>query len=289
MTRSDRAIRATTTAAVATVAGIAAIVSYRHMRGVALTHGEDGLTAAVLPLSVDGLIVAASMSLLVDSRAGRRPGAFPWFLLLLGSAASLWANVIHAAPTTAARLIAAWPPLALALTYHLLMSQIRKGRNGSESAHRDSAGSLFGSEPAQGGSRGSHEPAHSTKGGSLPFTEPAHEPVSRLSGSLTKLSEPSQTTRPVDNGVAGRVLDTREPAHRDHGGSDGSYEPVHEPVVRPSEPRSESGEPLSTEERRRLVAQLHSEGKSARAIADVLGVPRATVNRDVGRLNGAAK
>jgi len=121
----DGWIRFATVAAVLTVAGIAAVVSYRHMRGVALDHGEDPIAAAIIPISVDGLIVAASMALLADSRAGRRRTWLPYLLLALGSAASLAANVMHAQPDLAARVIAAWPSAALIGSYELLMGQIR--------------------------------------------------------------------------------------------------------------------------------------------------------------------
>lgn len=50
------------------VAGVAAFVSYRHMNHLARAHGEGPVAAALLPLSVDGLIVVASMVLL-DLRA----------------------------------------------------------------------------------------------------------------------------------------------------------------------------------------------------------------------------
>lgn len=49
--------------ATATIAGIAAWVSYWHMAGVAARYGETGASAYLLPLSVDGLIVVASISL----------------------------------------------------------------------------------------------------------------------------------------------------------------------------------------------------------------------------------
>jgi hypothetical protein len=49
--------------ATATIAGIAAWVSYWHMAGVAARYGETGLSAYLLPVSVDGLIVVASISL----------------------------------------------------------------------------------------------------------------------------------------------------------------------------------------------------------------------------------
>jgi len=49
--------------ATTTIAGIAAWVSYWHMVGVAARYGETGLSAYLLPVSVDGLIIVASISL----------------------------------------------------------------------------------------------------------------------------------------------------------------------------------------------------------------------------------
>src|SRR5689334_6237625 len=45
------------------IAGIAAWVSYWHMRDVAYRFGETSISAYLLPVSVDGLIVVASVSL----------------------------------------------------------------------------------------------------------------------------------------------------------------------------------------------------------------------------------
>jgi hypothetical protein len=56
-------------------------------------HGQPGWVAALTPLSVDGMIVAASTTLLADPRSGSRGGILPWALLVVGSAASLAANV----------------------------------------------------------------------------------------------------------------------------------------------------------------------------------------------------
>lgn len=50
-------------AATATIAGIAAWVSYWHMAGVASRYGETGASPYLLPLSVDGLVVVASICL----------------------------------------------------------------------------------------------------------------------------------------------------------------------------------------------------------------------------------
>src|SRR5215468_12338243 len=85
----DRWIRRLTTASVVVLAGIAAVVSYRHMHTLALAHGEGAWTAALIPVSVDGMIIASSMSLLLDSRSGLRGGVLPWVLLLVG-ASRVW-------------------------------------------------------------------------------------------------------------------------------------------------------------------------------------------------------
>jgi hypothetical protein len=50
-------------AAAALIAGIAAWVSYWHMVGVAARYGETGASPYLLPLSVDGLVVVASICL----------------------------------------------------------------------------------------------------------------------------------------------------------------------------------------------------------------------------------
>ncbi|MFC9087045.1 DUF2637 domain-containing protein [Nocardiopsis dassonvillei] len=47
----------------AVVAGVAAVVSYGHMRDLLLSYGETALVAHLLPLSVDGLLLVASLAL----------------------------------------------------------------------------------------------------------------------------------------------------------------------------------------------------------------------------------
>jgi hypothetical protein len=61
--------------------------------------------------------------MLVRRRAGQRAGVLPWTALLLGLGASLAANVAAAQPTVVGRLVAAWPPVGLLLSYELLMQQ----------------------------------------------------------------------------------------------------------------------------------------------------------------------
>lgn len=122
---ADRAIRWTTTLSVVVLAGIAAVLSYEHMFVLVRRYGETSWTSTLVPVSVDGMIVASSMTLLADSRSGRRGGLLPWILLVIGSAASLAANVAVAEPSAVGRLVAAWPSFALIGSYELLMRQVR--------------------------------------------------------------------------------------------------------------------------------------------------------------------
>jgi Protein of unknown function (DUF2637) len=111
---------------VALLALIAGTVSYLHMHTLVELHGQPGWVAALTPFSVDGMIVAASTTLLADSRSGNRGGILPWALLVVGSVASLAANMAVAEPTATGRVIAAWPSFALIAAYELLMRQVRR-------------------------------------------------------------------------------------------------------------------------------------------------------------------
>jgi Protein of unknown function (DUF2637) len=123
---ADWWIRRTTIGCVGILALIAGTVSYLHMHLLVELHGQPGWVAALTPLSVDGMIVAASTTLLADSRGGGRGGFLPWALLVAGSAASLAANVAVAEPTVTGRVVAAWPSFALIASYELLMRQVRR-------------------------------------------------------------------------------------------------------------------------------------------------------------------
>ena len=126
MGRADRWIRRTTICCVGLLAVIAGTVSYLHMHVLVELHGQQGWVAALTPLSVDGMIVAASTTLLAESRSGGRGGFLPWALLVVGSVASLAANVAVAEPSATGRVIAAWPSFALIASYELLMHQVRR-------------------------------------------------------------------------------------------------------------------------------------------------------------------
>ncbi|GAA1989846.1 hypothetical protein GCM10009799_14550 [Nocardiopsis rhodophaea] len=122
---SSRWSRWITIAAVLMLAVIAALVSYSHTFDLAQRHGEPQWRAALFPLSVDGMIITSSMALLTDARHGRRGGLLPWTLLILGSVASLAANIAVADPNVWSRIIHAWPSFALMGAYELLIREFR--------------------------------------------------------------------------------------------------------------------------------------------------------------------
>jgi len=116
----DRLIRITTALAVATVAVVAAVISYRHAYELVSSHGESGLTARLLPFTVDGLILAASMLMLDASRRNQPAPPLARWCLGAGIVATIGANLAHGlghGPIGA--LVSAWPALALAGSFEL--------------------------------------------------------------------------------------------------------------------------------------------------------------------------
>jgi hypothetical protein len=92
---ADRIIRWSTAGAVVGVAAVAAVASYEHAYDLVRAHGEVSWTARQVPLTVDGLIYASSMVLLDSARRKAPVPALARWLLGLGIAATLAANVAH--------------------------------------------------------------------------------------------------------------------------------------------------------------------------------------------------
>lgn len=115
-----RWVQIVTVVAVSVVAAVAAVASYVHMHELATDAGEEW-RAHLIPLSVDGMLVAASMVMLVRRRIGQSAGVLPWVGLVLGLVASLAANVAAADPTPLSWIVSGWPPLALAVSFELLI------------------------------------------------------------------------------------------------------------------------------------------------------------------------
>lgn len=118
-------VRRSAVAAVLVVAGVAAVVSYCHMQHLAELSGEEW-RSRLIPLSVDGMLVAATLAIVDRRRVGRPAGWVPWTGLSLGVLASLAANIAAARSDPISRAIAAWPPVALALSVETLVIVLRE-------------------------------------------------------------------------------------------------------------------------------------------------------------------
>src|SRR5580704_3394482 len=129
MTSTEHVIRWSTAGAVLGVAAIAAVASYEHAYDLVRAHGESGWTARMVPLTVDGLVYASSMVMLDAARRKTSVPALTRWLLGLGIAATLAANVAHGlGHGLMGAAVAAWPALALVGSYELLMMVIRGSR-----------------------------------------------------------------------------------------------------------------------------------------------------------------
>ncbi len=122
-------IRFTTAAVVCAVAAFAAVVSYSHIYGLGRAHGQEGTAARLLPLSVDGLILAASLVLLHEARNDRDAPALARFMLWLGISATIGANRAYGAGDgLLGALISAWPAVAFIGAVEIAMQQVRRAR-----------------------------------------------------------------------------------------------------------------------------------------------------------------
>jgi hypothetical protein len=177
---------------VALVAACAAVISYRHVQRLARHAGETPAAALLLPLALDGAIAAAVAVILADSRRGHRPRPLTWLLLALGLSGSLAANIASAQPEATARVIAAWPPLLLAVGVEVLAGLTRPTRTAvpapelAEPQHR--SGPEHAPEP---------KPARA-----LDRPEPG-TPAATRSGPRRR-NTPGRRTRPA-TGTAGRA------------------------------------------------------------------------------------
>jgi hypothetical protein len=149
---TEKLIRATTAVAVLAVAVIAAIISYQHAYELVCSHGQTGATARLVPLTVDGLIWAASMVILDASRRNQPVPRLAAWSLGCAIAATIGANLAHGighGPIGA--LVSAWPALALVASYELLMVLIRNQEGTADVRQDDCEAHKFLPAVAQAG------------------------------------------------------------------------------------------------------------------------------------------
>lgn len=131
MTRpsGDRLIRAAAALVVVAVAGFAAVVSFSHIYDLGHAHGQFGTADRLLPLSVDGLILAASLVLLHEARNRRPAPPLARFALWLGIGATLAANGAYGARFgVEGVVVSTWPAVAFIVAVEMLMGLVRRAR-----------------------------------------------------------------------------------------------------------------------------------------------------------------
>src|SRR5258708_16479962 len=124
------------TGTVLAVGVIAALQSYSHIYDLARSHFQSPIDARLLPLSVDGLIIAASLALATAPRLAR------WMLGIGVVTATVAANVAYGLPHgLLAALVSAWPGISFVGSAELLL----RGRAARESG--EAAGDRHGTAP----------------------------------------------------------------------------------------------------------------------------------------------
>ena len=120
------AVFLTAAVAVLAVAAVAGWVSYRHAVAVVSAHGEPGIVGRWYPVTIDGLIIAASMVLLDAASHEEDAAPLAWWLLGAGIGATLAVNVLAGLPSGwFAAIVAGWPAAAFVGCYELLMMLVR--------------------------------------------------------------------------------------------------------------------------------------------------------------------
>jgi hypothetical protein len=105
----------------------AAVASYRHARDVVISTG-DTVMAPWLPLSVDGMLLAALVVIWVRRHRGEDAGKGPWAAFLFGMVVTVAANLAAVGlkpahlgvPDGTDYVVALFPPVALAVTLELV-------------------------------------------------------------------------------------------------------------------------------------------------------------------------
>ena len=136
MTKTDLLTRVATGLTVAALAGVAGAISFSHMSQLALQHDQLGWKSVAFPISVDGLELVSSLYILAQRRAGHPAGRLPWVALLVGTAASLAANVAVGGHDPVGRALAGWPAISLLVSIKLLFSMF-DGDNKDQRTVRD--------------------------------------------------------------------------------------------------------------------------------------------------------
>jgi hypothetical protein len=120
--RADKVLLVLAGLFVAGLAVVAGAISFAHMVELAARHDQSDWKAYTFPVSVDGLEIVASLYLVAQRRAGRHTGWIPWVALIVGTLASLAANVAVGGHDPIGKALAGWPAVSMLVSVKLLFS-----------------------------------------------------------------------------------------------------------------------------------------------------------------------
>jgi hypothetical protein len=136
-TSTDKTLLILTALFVAGLAIVAGAISFSHMRELALHHDQLGWKSLAFPISVDGLEIVASLYLVAQRRAGCPTGPIPWVALVVGTAASLAANVAVGGADPIGKALAGWPAVSMLIAIKLLFALIDHTKDGQRTTVPD--------------------------------------------------------------------------------------------------------------------------------------------------------
>jgi predicted transcriptional regulator len=107
------------------LAGSAFFLSFESLRDLAIQIGVSEGIAWLYPAIIDGAIIVFSLSVLRANLARERT-MYPWVLVSVFTLLSVVLNIIHARQALLAQFLAAIPPVALFLSFELLLAQLKE-------------------------------------------------------------------------------------------------------------------------------------------------------------------
>ncbi|MBK8904587.1 MAG: DUF2637 domain-containing protein [Anaerolineaceae bacterium] len=107
------------------LAGSAFFLSFESLKDLAVQIGVAQEIAWLYPAIIDGAIIVFSLSVLRANLVQERT-MYPWVLVSVFTLLSVVLNIIHAQQELLAQFLAAIPPVALFLSFELLLAQLKE-------------------------------------------------------------------------------------------------------------------------------------------------------------------
>ncbi len=107
------------------LAGSAFFLSFASLKDLAVQIGVVEQIAWLYPAIIDGAIIVFSLSVL-RANLNRERTVYLWTLVSIFTVLSVILNVIHAERNLLAQFLAAIPPIALFLSFELLLAQLKE-------------------------------------------------------------------------------------------------------------------------------------------------------------------